>query len=515
MRLFAVLSGYRRCPRLPPPLQGVGWGGRHPWNRRTPPKQGLGDPVPPELRPTTAALPNRRPANWSSALACRGRPLNRRSTPGSADRHSPRPVRALAGFDCRGQRVSALTVGERVRRLRVLRGLAQWELAQFAGKSERWVRYLENSDARLDSQTAELLANGLRVGIDVVLGLVPIPASLQGDPEVVVPPGHVSPTAPASYSDAMVEASQHDWRLVRRHLAAHASELTALAADLYPQHDRLGSTALLTSRNWMAIEPVDLNDLELDWLGGPQRRLVDGTEPEAQRLLPLRAPGRPFERYSTAVRYLDRPGLFENRPTYRLLRVSRYERLVRLGFSLGTYFELVDVGQAAAHELAAGHMHWGRRPSMDQLPFRSLIGDPFDLPRRPVQAALDVLTLRWNRRSGSASFFLHWRDPTKVAVGGGLYSTIPVGVFQPSSIAPEAQHQDFDLWRNLVREFSEELLGMPEHDGSSGALIDYQRWELFRRLTHACATRSVRVFCFGIGLDRRSRGRGHRKRHIR
>lgn len=326
------------------------------------------------------------------------------------------------------------------------------------------------------------------------------PLASKVTPEVVVPPRHVSPTAPASYSDAMVEANQHDWRLVRRHLAAHASELTALASDLYPQHDRLGSTALLTSRNWMAIEPVDLNDLELDWLGGPQRRLVDGTEPEAQRLLPLRAPGRPFERYSTAVRYLDRPGLFENRPTYRLLRVSLYER-VRLGFSLGTYFELVDVGQAAAHELAAGHMHWCRRPSMDQLPFRALIGDPFDLPRRPVQAALDVLTLRWNRRSGSASFFLHWRDPTKVAVGGGLYSAIPVGVFQPSSIAPEAQHQDFDLWRNLVREFSEELLGMPEHDGSSGALIDYQRWELFRRLTHACATRSVRVFCFGIGLD--------------
>lgn len=108
---------------------------------------------------------------------------------------------------------------------------------------------------------------------------------------------------------------------MRRHLATHASELTALAADLYRQHDRLGSTALLTRRNWMAVDPVDLNDLELDWLGGPQRRLVDGTEPEAQATLPLRAAGRPFERYSSAVRYLDRPALFENRPTYRLLRV--------------------------------------------------------------------------------------------------------------------------------------------------------------------------------------------------
>jgi len=393
--------------------------------------------------------------------------------------------------------MTTLSIGERVRRLRVLRGLAQWELAQFAGKSERWVRYLENDEARLDSETAQLLATGLRVNIEVVLGLAPIPArlhSLSGGPGIVAPPAHVTP-------DSVVEASQHEWRQVRRHLAKHASELTALAADLYPHADRLGATALLTTRNWMASRPVNLNDLELDWLGGPQRRLVDGTEPEAGRLLPLRAPTRPFDRYSSAVRYLDRPSLFENRPTYRLLRVSLSERPARLGFSVGTYFELVDVGQATAHELAAAHMRRGRRLSMDQLPFRSLVGDPLDLPRRPVQAALDVLTVRWDKRTGRASSFLHWRDPAKVAVGGGLYSAIPVGVFQPSSVAPEAQQQDFDLWRNLVRELSEELLGMPEHDGSSGALIDYERWPLFRRLTHACASRSVRVLCFGVGLD--------------
>jgi hypothetical protein len=49
--------------------------------------------------------------------------------------------------------VSLDTVGQQVRRLRAIRNLTQRDLADFAGKSERWVRYLENDRARLDHRT--------------------------------------------------------------------------------------------------------------------------------------------------------------------------------------------------------------------------------------------------------------------------------------------------------------------------------------------------------------------------
>ncbi|MFF3669926.1 hypothetical protein [Microtetraspora malaysiensis] len=45
--------------------------------------------------------------------------------------------------------------------------------------------------------------------------------------------------------------------------------------------------------------------------------------------------------------------------------------------------------------------------------------------------------------------------------------------FQPSSMAPWDLLNDFDLWRNIVWELSEELLGTPEHDGSRSVPIDY------------------------------------------
>ncbi len=38
------------------------------------------------------------------------------------------------------------------------------------------------------------------------------------------------------------------------------------------------------------------------------------------------------------------------------------------------------------------------------------------------------------------------------------YHVIPAGVFQPSGIAPWNMAGDFDLWRNILREMSEEFL---------------------------------------------------------
>jgi hypothetical protein len=309
------------------------------------------------------------------------------------------------------------------------------------------------------------------------------------------------PWEPAADLPAPIKTSQDEWRQVRRYLAANAGTLTRMSADLYPRAMKVAATPLLTREDWLTAEPIDVNDVNLVWLDGPQRKAVKGTEAEARLALPLRAPGHQFERYTTAVRYLDRPTLFENRPTYRLLEASVAHRATSLRFSLATYFEMIDLSQTVAHELAAANMRGGTAPSLAQLPFRSLIGDPFDLWRRPVQAAVNAVTIRRDTQAGTASFFLHWRDPVKVAIGGGLYSVMPVGVFQPSTIDPWGQRLDFDLWRNVVREFSEEFLGMPEHDGSAGARIDYDMWPLYRTLTSARQAGSLRFRCFGLGVD--------------
>jgi hypothetical protein len=132
---------------------------------------------------------------------------------------------------------------------------------------------------------------------------------------------------------------------------------------------------------------------------------------------------------------------------------------------------------------------------------RALVGDPFDLQRRYVVPAIETLTLRRNRETGEATFLLHWRDPAKVATAAGIYGLIPAGEFQPSTVATHDRENDFSLWRSMVREYSEEILGDPERDGSSGEPLVYEDWPLFREVERAREAGRVTPYCLGIGLD--------------
>jgi hypothetical protein len=92
------------------------------------------------------------------------------------------------------------------------------------------------------------------------------------------------------------------------------------------------------------------------------------------------------------------------------------------------------------------------------------------------------------------------RNPAKVAIAGGMLSVYPTGVFQPASVLPAPASPDFDLWRNVMREYSEEYLGNPEHDGD-GPPIDYQNAEPFRSLETARRSGKIRISCLGVGID--------------
>ena len=139
------------------------------------------------------------------------------------------------------------------------------------------------------------------------------------------------------------------------------------------QDTRIELTSLLAPASWLPVQPVPLENVALRWDVEPVDAILDGAAPEGQASRPLRLPGQRFDRYTLAVRYLDSPTLFENRPSY--------------------------------------------------------------------------------------------------------------------------------LWRNIVRELNEELLGAPEFDGSSSQQLNYERWPLFRSLQRGRETGRIKVYCFGVACD--------------
>ncbi|MQA83836.1 MAG: transcriptional regulator [Streptosporangiales bacterium] len=297
--------------------------------------------------------------------------------------------------------------------------------------------------------------------------------------------------------------SQEQWRQVRRHLNEHRHELARTARRLHTDHVQIAAPDLLVGEGWLPPEPVPLERVTLEWLADSPGNGVDGSEPESAHVRPLRAERGRYPYYADALGELDRPRLFENRPSYRLLGVERRDdRGIHLSFGDGRYFDLVNVSEAVAHEFAlASWTEANEPPALDELPLRSLIGDPCDLRRRPVIPAIAALTLRRERVSGTASFVLHRRDAAKVAHGGGLYQVMPAGMFQPSAEAPWNQDNDFDLWRSMVREYSEEFLGRAEEYGSDDAPIDYGGWPFYRAITDARRAGRVRAHWLGLGVD--------------
>lgn len=104
----------------------------------------------------------------------------------------------------------------------------------------------------------------------------------------------------------------------------------------------------MAPRDWIPQAPVRLEYVELEWTDHAAGTLVTGGESEAECMLPLRAPGQRYTRYTSAIRYLDPPSLFENRPSYCLLDVD-LSGPMRMRFGLGTYFDKIDVAEAIAH----------------------------------------------------------------------------------------------------------------------------------------------------------------------
>lgn len=308
---------------------------------------------------------------------------------------------------------------------------------------------------------------------------------------------------PTGGSGAERTTSEREWLRVNQYLRDHRFGLAVRAADRYPAAARVAGTPLLARPEWLPAAPVPLADVAVTLRPGGPRPRITGADVATiiPGLFPRTPSGARYPRHSAVIGALAPPAVFENRLTYRLTSADLMSPRPRLEFTLGRFFDATDVGGAAGYEYAAAELG-----VVQESRLRDAIQDPCDLTARPNAMAIGALTLRYDRDAGTAQFPLHWRDPKLVGHAGGMFQVIPVGIFQPSGEAEWNVAHDFDLWRGLLREFAEELLGADEDHGSETAPIDYDGWPLARRMTGALAEDAsdgarIRAWCLGLGAD--------------
>jgi hypothetical protein len=289
--------------------------------------------------------------------------------------------------------------------------------------------------------------------------------------------------------------SQRDWLRVRGYLQNHRYELGLAATEEYPNLLTVPESPLLIRQEWLPSKPLRLDAIDLQFIQKSPFTDLTSTEPATASVRPSRSDGSRYPTYSAAMADLAAPAVFENRSTYRLLDADLSGPRGRMVFTRGTYFDSIDLGEAAAHEYAASKLDGG------DTPLRDAIGDPCDPARRPMNLAISALTIRHDRSSGEATFLLHWRDPAKVGHAGGLYMVVPVGIFQASDDHTESERNDFSLWHCLVREYAEELLGVSEDYNGGEGPIDYDDWPFAAHMTAALDIGLIRAHVLGMGVD--------------
>jgi hypothetical protein len=321
------------------------------------------------------------------------------------------------------------------------------------------------------------------------------------------------------------------FRRARQRLKMDMSELQVLAQDSLREHLLVPNVPLLIKPGWIPDHPLELERVVLKW-----RKPAEGEEKSRRIFDPARYKTRRYwsrsqdlqDTYHEVIRRIEAPRreLFFDGSAFRLLEVvpprmtptpeidpprsTRPRPAVDTGFVLhfgpGRYFDALDTTDVLGYETALltlisrGHRRTLRKIDPMKGSYRQWLGDPFDFTRRCAIPGICTLTIR--RGNPSSTFILHERNPERVALAQGVTHVTPAGEFQPKDMSIRASVADLDIWSNMVREYSEEFLGI---ERAQGQPLDTREDDRLRRanaqLQDAYTTGEIIVRFLGVGLD--------------
>lgn len=245
---------------------------------------------------------------------------------------------------------------------------------------------------------------------------------------------------------------------------------------------------LFYREEWLPNTPVDLQNVRLSFLPDPEKRIELKVH-----TLPYHGATR-ISTYADAIEQFDRPTTFENNLHYRLIGIDQDH----LSYSERkyNYFDKINFGEFLVYELAVNCLgkKSGRKSTNRKRLLQHLRG-PSDFV---IFSGICTLTMIFD---GSVlRIVMHKRGKKETAYAMGTYHVIPAGEFQPSCRALNAFGDDFNLWKSIMREYAEELLNMPEHDGNSMVQFNYET-EPFISLERERQHGNIKVFYLGTALD--------------
>jgi hypothetical protein len=298
-----------------------------------------------------------------------------------------------------------------------------------------------------------------------------------------------------SFRSAGQEKRVARFRSERISLQANRIELVSSATDSYSPDLLIPGTRCLSPMEWRLEAPVPIENVRVVFDSAHRKYSLNEALARAQFSLPHEKSDGRRARYSSALMADERirPKLFWDSPSFDVREYSVNKDHIEIRCGISTYFEMFDICESLAHEYSSSRR---RRPK--DLKLRGLVGDPFDLDKRPFVPAIPTLILL-HESMGTTSFVMHARDSSAVASAGGFKHFIG-GQFQPSSRHAIEFAEEADLWLSVTREIAEELLGADDASGHSGGRISSMD-SPYREMQELRSSGLLTLWVLGMGVD--------------
>jgi hypothetical protein len=261
--------------------------------------------------------------------------------------------------------------------------------------------------------------------------------------------------------------------------------LARFSKGYYRSVDETPDWPLVARRSWRLARPIELSERSaLD------RFLPSATFPAARPLPGLNA------KYSQIRRMLAPESILPfNGECYRLAELD-FEDPGRPCFTYGSccYFDYYDTCEVHALKMAALESGVPPPPAPDLLDFTAKASVP----------GVNTLTVFRNFRLAGqrpGDYFLLHRRSSKTVQAGRTIHVVPSGQHQPSQ-AHYGRDEDVSIWRTMVREFCEEIYGVPEAHGLRTAAGDQLDSPSFRKIVDPIfRSGAARSYLLGVGVD--------------
>ena len=278
--------------------------------------------------------------------------------------------------------------------------------------------------------------------------------------------------------------SEKEFANVYSYLKENRLQMTDMAINYYNNNPKLSSCTspikgvkLLGLPTFIpAADPIDLQ------LGAcPEIKLTSRIEQPIRNSLFYSASYLPWSyRYVENVELLNRkfveqynppdtlkPRLF-NAPIYQLVEFSNSNGQLEFICCRNDYFTYMDTCELLFYDFA--RVIWekfiskGQNPDATKIKARNLKckGDIslLEYSNRCVGIGVNSIFLMKDRTD--VTFFKHKRTPGATMEAINMEHVVPAGTFQPRRGIPDTPDLDFNIYKNILRELGEELLGKEE-----------------------------------------------------